>query len=281
MITTRPLRTLTDLTPGDHLCCLYETEEQHRAVLTPFMRQGLERHEKMFYIVDARTAKTILGYLQDDGLDPQPYLASGQLAILTRHDAYMREGVFDPDRMIALLRAETEQALAKGYAALRVTGEMTWALRGLPGSERLIEYETKLNEFFPGSQCLAICQYDRRRFDPAVLLDVLRTHPVAVIGTEIYDTFYYIPPEELLGRSRPAAELRRWLQHLVERKRAEEAYRTLVDQSLQGLVIVQDFRIVFANAAFAEISGYTLEELLSLASEQVRALVHPEDQAQV
>jgi len=188
MIPTYFPRTIADLQPGDHLCCLYETEEEHRAVLTPFLRQGLERGEKVIYIVDTRTAEAILGYLQDNGLEVEPYLASGQLAILTHHNACMREGIFDPEGMIALLRAETERALAQGYPALRVTGEMTWALRGLPGSERLIEYEARLNEFFPGSKCLAICQYDRRRFDLAVLLDVLRTHPVAVIGTEVYAT---------------------------------------------------------------------------------------------
>ncbi|MFQ6079806.1 MAG: MEDS domain-containing protein, partial [Thermodesulfobacteriota bacterium] len=156
-------------------------------------------------------------------------LASGQLVILTRDDAYMREGVFDPDGMIALLRGETERALAEGYPALRVTGEMTWALRGLPGSERLIEYEARLNEFFPGSKCLAICQYDRRRFDPAVLLDVLRTHPIAVVGTEVYDNFYYIPPAELLGSDLPVVELRRQLQNLAERKRVEEALQYRIE----------------------------------------------------
>jgi len=77
-------------------------------------------------------------------------------------------------------------------------------------------------------------------------------------------------------------------QELAERKRVREAlreseqkYRTLVEQSLQGLVVIQNFRIVFANTAFAEISGYTIEELLSLSPEQVRAMVHPEDQALV
>jgi len=50
--------------------------------------------------------------------------------------------------MIALLRSQTERALAEGYAALRVTGEMSWASRDLPGSERLIDYEAKL--FCPG-----------------------------------------------------------------------------------------------------------------------------------
>ena len=99
----------------------------------------------------------------------------------------MKDGAFDPDGMISMLARETELALQEGYAALRVTGEMTWALRGLPGSERLMEYEAKLNGFFPGSRALAICQYDRRRFSPEVLLDVLTTHPFAVIGTRIYD----------------------------------------------------------------------------------------------
>jgi signal transduction histidine kinase len=247
MTVTHSLRTIADLEPGDHLCCIYETEEEHRAVLTPFLRRGLERGEKVVYIVDARTAEAILGYLRDpstnrrgkpvacpepsrrepsgQALDVESYLASGQLTILTRDDAYMRQGVFDPEGMIALLKAETEQALAEGYPALRVTGEMTWALRGLPGSERLIEYETKMNEFFPGSRCLAICQYDRRRFAPEVLLDVLRTHPTAIVGTEMYDNFYYMPPDEIMGGNLPAAELRRWVQNLAERKRAEEALR--------------------------------------------------------
>jgi PAS domain S-box-containing protein len=71
-----------------------------------------------------------------------------------------------------------------------------------------------------------------------------------------------------------------------ERKQAEEAlreseekYRTLVEQSLQGLVVVQDSRIVFANTAFAETAGYTVEELLLLPPEKVKAMIHPEDQA--
>ncbi|MDH7486378.1 MAG: GAF domain-containing protein [Anaerolineae bacterium] len=216
-----------DLRPGNHICCLFQTEEEHRAVLTPFLRHGLERGEKVLYIVDAHTAEVILGYLRDEGVDVEACLERGQFAILTRDDAYMQEGMFDPERMIALLRAETERALAEGYPALRVTGEMTWALRGLPGSERLIEYEARLNEFFPGSRCLALCQYDRRRFDAALLLDVLRTHPIAVIGTEVYDNFYYIPPAEFLSEYRPAVELQHWEQSLAQRRQREEQIRHL------------------------------------------------------
>jgi len=231
-------------------------------VVTSFLRQGLEQGEKVIYIVDTHTAATILGYLRDEGLDVESHLARGQLAVLTRDEAYMREGVFDPEGMIALLRDETEQALAEGYPALRVTGEMTWALRGLPGSKRLIEYEARLNEFFPGSQCLAICQYDRRRFDPAVLLEVLHTHPIAIIGTEVYDNFYYIPPVELLSDDPAAAELRYCVHNLAERKRAEEALQQYAERIGTLREIDQ-----------AVLGTYSVEEIAEAALHHVRQLV--------
>lgn len=245
---TKPVsRTIADLEPGDHLCCIYETDAEHRQVVTPFLRQGLERGEKVMYVVDARTAETILGYLRDEGLDVAPYLARGQLAILTHDETYMRNGVFDPQGMIALLRSETAQALAEGYPALRLTGEMTWALRGLPGSEQLIEYEARLNDFFPGSRCLAICQYDQRRFDPAVLLDVLRTHPTAVIGTEVYDNLYYVPAAELLEADPSATELRHWLRNLAERQRAQERIRQQAER-LEALASELERRVTERTA---------------------------------
>lgn len=65
---------------------------------------------------------------------------------------------------------------------------------------------------------------------------------------------------------------------LAQRKRAEEEYRSVVEHSLQGLLIVQEGLIVFANQALADMTGYTVEQLLSLSPEQVTDLVHPEDQ---
>lgn len=226
----RPLESLDELQPGDHVCCIYRTDEEHRAIVVPFLRAGLERNERVVYIVDARTADTILGWLREEGPDPEPFLARGQLAVLSRDEAYLRDGHFDPARMIELLQSETDRALADGYTALRVTGEMSWALRGLPGSERLLEYESGLNEFFPRHPALAVCQYDRRRFGAGVLLDILRTHPVAVIGTEVYNNFYYVPPKEMVPGRKPEAILDRWLWSLAEQKRAEAAYDRLLSE---------------------------------------------------
>ncbi|MCK5023008.1 MAG: PAS domain S-box protein, partial [Candidatus Aenigmarchaeota archaeon] len=61
----------------------------------------------------------------------------------------------------------------------------------------------------------------------------------------------------------------------------DELYKVLLEHSLQGIVVIQDFRIVFANKNFAKISGYTIKEMLSLSREKVKEMVHPEDQSLV
>jgi len=198
-------RKITDLQPGEHVCCIYETEKEHKALVTSFLRRGLERGEKVLYIADTHTAQDIQDYLRDDGLKVEPYLATGQLGIRGSNDVYIQDGVFDPDIMMTLLRAETERALSEGYSALRVTGEMSWALSGPPGSERLLEYENKLNDFYPGARCLGICQYDRQRFNAALLLDVAIAHPTIILGTEVHSNPFYLPPTELLGDKQKVA----------------------------------------------------------------------------
>jgi PAS domain S-box-containing protein len=66
---------------------------------------------------------------------------------------------------------------------------------------------------------------------------------------------------------------------ITERWQAEEAYRSLVDQSLQGLAILQDSQIVFVNPALCAMLGYTSEELLSLRDAQL--LIDPADQERI
>jgi len=59
--------------------------------------------------------------------------------------------------------------------------------------------------------------------------------------------------------------------------KSEQKYRQLVENSLQGIVILQDMKIVYANPALAQISGYTVDEMLSFSAKEVRNLVHPDD----
>ena len=55
---------------------------------------------------------------------------------------------------------------------------MTWALKGIPGSERILEYEALLGTIVAGFPHSGMCQYDARRFDGATLLNVLKSTPL-------------------------------------------------------------------------------------------------------
>jgi two-component system, cell cycle sensor histidine kinase and response regulator CckA len=62
-------------------------------------------------------------------------------------------------------------------------------------------------------------------------------------------------------------------------KESEDKYRMLVENSLQGLAIIQDGCFVFCNSALAEMSGYSVEELLSFPHSST--LIHPDDRSAV
>ncbi len=60
-----------------------------------------------------------------------------------------------------------------------------------------------------------------------------------------------------------------------------EAYRSLVEHSLQGLTIYQEHRIVFVNHMMTTITGYTVEELVSLSEQDIIEHIPPSYHAQV
>jgi two-component system cell cycle sensor histidine kinase/response regulator CckA len=86
----------------------------------------------------------------------------------------------------------------------------------------------------------------------------------------------------------PGARFTVLIRDITERKQAEmalreseERYRTLVEQSLQGLVVLGSDGVVFANAVAADMADYTVEELTSFSVDDLMAVIHPDDRALV
>lgn len=209
----------------DHLCLIYEKREEQFAAVVPFIRIGLQRGEKCFYIVDDNTADAVLSAMRSGGIDAAAASAAGALTLFTKADSYLKDGYFSPDRMIQVLKEATDRARQEGYSALRITGEMTWVLGGDPGVERLMEYEAKLNYFFPENDALAICQYNRGRFSPEIITGVIHTHPRVIFGGLACRNFYYVPPDEFLRPNHSSRQVERLLNTILERERIEERMR--------------------------------------------------------
>ncbi|CAM5352938.1 hypothetical protein STENM223S_04867 [Streptomyces tendae] len=170
-------RTVERMDHGDHLCLAFSDEAEQRRVVTAYLLGGLERRERVMYFADQSTPGQVLSWLREAGTDPAAALDSGQLTVTTADASYLADGPFDADAMVATLQQEVSDSLAAGYTGFRVSGEMGWALRDIPGAERLGEYETKVNDVFAGRPASAICQYDARRFDAGSLDAFDRCHP--------------------------------------------------------------------------------------------------------
>jgi len=186
---------IKDVELGDHLCSIYKNKEEQFSAVIPFIKKGLDSHQKCIYIVDENSKEEVIAELDKGGIDSKKYIEANQFSLLTKRETYLKDGFFDPDKMIALLKETEKNALAEGYSGLRVTGEMTWVLEGIPGSEKLIEYEAKLNDFFPNSKSTAICQYNENKFKPEILVEVIHTHPFLAIYGNLYENKFYYSPQ--------------------------------------------------------------------------------------
>jgi signal transduction histidine kinase len=115
--------------------------------------------------------------------------------------------------------------MSQGFSALRATGETEWVLRGAPGLERWMEYESRLTHTLADHTCFALCQYNRRLFPPELVLDVIRTHPTVVYRGVVCRNIYHVPPDEFLGTDQTAREVERLLTNIREREEIEYALR--------------------------------------------------------
>jgi signal transduction histidine kinase len=212
------------LGPHEHLCLIYNTQEEQFAAALPFLRVGLERRERCLYVADENRADAVLQALRKSGTDVDRYLRSGQIIMPGKQETYLKQGSFDPDWMIRFLSQITQEASDGKFSGLRtILGEMTWALDEDLAPASLIEYEAKLNLFVRDNNVRLLCQYNRNRFSPELILNVIRTHPVVVYGGITCENPYYVPPDEFLKPNQASREVERYLEYI-------QAWQLLYDQ---------------------------------------------------
>src|ERR1700687_918590 len=154
------------LGPTDHVCTLYDP------------RAGLERGELCVCVFDDGGA-SILGALASEGVDVDAATREGRLAILEKP---LSQGL-KPEQMLGWIDQHAGGARGAGFAGFRIVGEMSWAL-GDPASLRaLAEFEARLNlnQVWTRHACAGLCQFDRRRFSPETLREMLIVHPLVLV----------------------------------------------------------------------------------------------------
>jgi hypothetical protein len=132
-----------------HVCAFFHNPDEEYRVLLPFIKEGFERGEKAFHIVDPKLREEHRQRLASAGIDMATAEHSGQFELRNWADAYLRGGHFDQERMLALIQEVLEGGKQQGFALTRLVAHMEWALEDRPGVDDLVEYETRLNYILP------------------------------------------------------------------------------------------------------------------------------------
>ena len=132
-----------------HICAFFHSADEEYRLLLPFIKEGFERGEKAFHIVDPELREEHLKRLMSVGIDVAGAERSGQFELRNWGDAYLRDGHFDQERMLAMIQEVLEGGKQQGFALTRLVAHMEWALEDRPGVNDLVEYETRLNYILP------------------------------------------------------------------------------------------------------------------------------------
>jgi len=93
-----------------------------------------------------------------------------------------------------------------GYKRLRIMGNMNWVFDSFPGSDDLIQYEAEVNEVLARNHQPAVCVYDTAKLSGPMLMDLLRTHPLTLVGGVVQENPFFTPPAEMLQELRERKE---------------------------------------------------------------------------
>ena len=291
--TTWLIEAIEQLQFRDHPILIYETCEEQLSVAVPFIRIGLERGERCLYVAHENSVETVREALSAGGIDITETLERGALIISTARDFYLMGKVFDPDRTFCLLEQAVNDAKADGYTAFRFTGEATFALENISGTECLLEYDAKLNSFLFTHELLALCQYNRARFSPEILLEVIRNHPKVIFGNAVSTNYSYLPPDEFILPKRAEIEVNHLLrgmlidEELIASLEESKALLNAVVENSPDAIYVKDLlgRYLMINPAGATFLGKQVEEVLGrndielLAQESVDRIFEVDRQA--
>jgi hypothetical protein len=183
---------------GVHACAFFMTRDEEYATLLPLIREGIERGEAAFHIIDPKRRVDHIERLDRGGVDVEGLQSSRQLEIRDWHETYLVDDRFDRDRTTTLLA----DVLSKWPGGVRLVADMSWALGRAPGVDALVEYEARFNESMPRYGDTVICTYDSARFAAATMLDILRAHPVVILGGYPQDNGLYTQPAALIHELR-------------------------------------------------------------------------------
>jgi PAS domain S-box-containing protein len=276
---------LGDVRWGTHFCYFYETKEDLLETQVLYFKAGLESQEFCVWVISpVLSVEEVKDALGQAVPDLHRHLAEGNLEIHSHQEWYLDEGRYNPPRVLQSWRDKLNQALARGHAGMRASGDTAWIQK--KDRESFREYEKTLDELIADQRGIILCTYALTRSSGGQIFDVVHNHQAAVARRhgiwEVLET-----PElkqakaeikrlneeleqRVIERTSELAKINEQLRgEVTERRVAENAlresetrFRRLLASNITGVIFwTLPGDIVDANDLFLNMVGYTREDL--------------------
>jgi hypothetical protein len=185
-----------------HVCAFFNSDEEEYRILLPFIKDGLKAGDKAVHVLNPEQHHDHLQRLIAAGIDPALAQQSGQLELRTNTEVYLPDGHFDQDRMLEVFEKLASGNAKEGFPMSRICCRMDWAAEDRSHVDEVVEFEARVNDVWLRHDDAVICTYHLGRFGGDAVIDIMRTHPMVIIGGILQQNPFFVPPDEFLREFR-------------------------------------------------------------------------------
>ena len=179
-----------------HVCALFNNDEEEYRVLHPFIKDGLKSGDKAVHVLNPEQRQDHLQRLAAAGIDPASAQQRGQLELRVNTEVYLPDGRFDQDRMLQVFEQLASGNAPGGFPLSRICCRMDWAVEDRSHVDDVIEFESRVNEVWRHHDDAVICTYHLGQFGGDAVIDIMRTHPMVIVGGILQQNPFFVPPAE-------------------------------------------------------------------------------------
>lgn len=187
--------------PGSHICQLYSKVTEIPGVTARLMKVGLGASEKCLFAAAPAQIKDFKEELLKLHVDLDQLIESGQLVLYEERDMFLANGKrFDPYFLLSSHQTFIAQALREGWKAVRISIDMTWLAKDIATPEQVLKYEAASDAVFTfqNAPIIALIHYDHGKLLPSLIVELLKLHPISVVGKYIRRNPYYLNSEQYM-----------------------------------------------------------------------------------
>lgn len=187
--------------PGSHICQLYSKVNEIPGVTARLMRVGLSVSEKCMFAAAPAQVKELRDELQKLQVHVDELVEGGQLVLYEEREPFLAGGKrFDPYFLLSSHQTFIAQALREGWQAVRISIDMTWLTKDITTPEQILKYEAASDAVFTfqNAPIIALMHYDHSKLLPSLVVEVLKLHPIAVVGKYIKRNPFYLNSEQYM-----------------------------------------------------------------------------------